>query len=48
MKAALISCVFNKAMTVDLASSKESVGKLNNLISVDVSVSVSQSYQVIA
>eukprot|EP01034_Spumella_vulgaris_P025989 gene25989-32504_t len=36
IRSALISSIYHKAMTVDLAGSKESVGKLNNLISVDV------------
>lgn len=38
MKAALIAAIYNKALSVDLSASKESVGKLNNLISVDVGV----------
>eukprot|EP00981_Chlorochromonas_danica_P014077 scaffold7273_cov349-Ochromonas_danica.AAC.5 len=37
MKAALISTIYQKSLQVDLGASKESVGKLNNLISVDVS-----------
>ena len=36
LKAALIGCIFNKSINVDLSASRESVGKLNNLISVDV------------
>ena len=36
IKAALISSIYSKSLTVDLSASKESVGKLNNLISVDV------------
>jgi hypothetical protein len=39
LKAALIDAIYQKSLTVDLSSSKESVGKLNNMISVDVSVS---------
>ncbi len=39
VKGALIAAIYNKALSVDLSASKESVGKLNNLISVDVSVS---------
>ena len=37
MKGALIGSIYKKSLTVDLSASKESVGKLNNLISVDVS-----------
>lgn len=37
VKAALIAAIYQKALVVDLSSSKESVGKLTNLISVDVS-----------
>lgn len=40
VKGALIAAIYNKALSVDLTASKESVGKLNNLISVDVSVSI--------
>lgn len=40
IRGALIACVYNKALSVDLGASKESVGKINNLISVDVGVSV--------
>lgn len=36
LKAALIGCIFNKSINVDLSASRESVGKLNNLISTDV------------
>lgn len=36
INASLISAVYNKSLRVDLTSSKESVGKLNNLISVDI------------
>lgn len=39
VKGVLIAAIYNKALSVDLSASKESVGKLNNLISVDVSVS---------
>jgi hypothetical protein len=39
VRAALIGAIYSKALSVDLAGSKESVGKLNNLISVDVGVS---------
>jgi hypothetical protein len=39
VRAALIAAIYNKALSVDLTASKESVGKLNNLISVDVGVS---------
>jgi hypothetical protein len=35
-KSALICTMYKKALTVDMSSSRESVGKLNNLISVDV------------
>lgn len=37
VKGALIGAIFKKSLTIDLSASKESVGKLNNLISVDVS-----------
>lgn len=37
IKAALICKMYQKSLSVDLSSSKESIGKLNNLISVDVS-----------
>lgn len=37
IKAALICKIYNKSLTVDLSASKESIGKLNNLMSVDVS-----------
>jgi hypothetical protein len=37
VKGALIGSIYKKSLTVDLSASKESVGKLNNLISVDVS-----------
>lgn len=36
VKAALIGLIFKKSLKIDLSASKESVGKLNNLISVDV------------
>jgi hypothetical protein len=39
VKGALIGAIYNKALSVDLTASKEGVGKLNNLMSVDVSVS---------
>lgn len=39
VKGALIAAIYNKALSVDLTASKEGVGKLNNLMSVDVSVS---------
>jgi carbon monoxide dehydrogenase subunit G len=38
IKGALIAAIYNKALSVDLTASKEGVGKLNNLMSVDVSV----------
>lgn len=37
VKAALISMIYSKSLKIDLTACKESVGKLNNLISVDVS-----------
>lgn len=37
IKAALICKIYSKSLTVDLSASKESIGKLNNLMSVDVS-----------
>jgi ABC-type transport system involved in cytochrome bd biosynthesis fused ATPase/permease subunit len=37
IKAVLICKMYKKSLSVDLSSSKESIGKLNNLISVDVS-----------
>eukprot|EP01038_Epipyxis_sp_PR26KG_P008717 gene8717-11778_t len=36
IKAALIGAIFHKSLTVDLSASDETIGKLNNLISVDV------------
>eukprot|EP01031_Cornospumella_fuschlensis_P034552 gene34552-41835_t len=36
VRAALIGSIFKKSISVDLSASQESVGKLNNLISVDV------------
>jgi ABC-type multidrug transport system fused ATPase/permease subunit len=36
VKAALIGLIYRKALKIDLSASKESVGMLNNLISVDV------------
>lgn len=40
IRGALIASIYNKALSVDLSASKESIGKINNLISVDVGVSV--------
>ena len=39
IRGALIASIYNKALSVDLSASKESIGKINNLISVDVGVS---------
>ena len=39
VRAVLIAAVYAKALSVDMSASAESVGKLNNLISVDVGVS---------
>eukprot|EP01032_Pedospumella_encystans_P018756 gene18756-21347_t len=36
IRGALIASIYNKALSVDLSASKESIGKINNLISVDV------------
>lgn len=36
VRSGLVSMIYNKAMTVDLSAYKEGVGKINNLISVDV------------
>jgi hypothetical protein len=44
IKGALIAAIYNKALSVDLTASKEGVGKLNNLMSVDVSVSAAVMY----
>jgi hypothetical protein len=44
IKGALIAAIYNKALSVDLTASKEGVGKLNNLMSVDVSVSAAMIY----
>jgi hypothetical protein len=44
IKGALIAAIYNKALSVDLTASKEGVGKLNNLMSVDVSVSAAVIY----
>lgn len=38
VRGALIASIYNKALSVDLSASKESIGKINNLISVDVGV----------
>lgn len=35
IKAAVISLIFNKALTVDLTATSDGIGKLNNMISVD-------------
>ena len=39
IRGALIASIYNKALSVDMGASKESAGKINNLISVDVGVS---------
>ena len=36
VKSALICAIYSKSLVVDLSASKESIGRLNNLISVDV------------
>ncbi len=41
IKSALVGAVYNKALTADLHACQESSGRLNNLISVDVDVSLS-------
>ena len=40
IKSALVGAVYNKALTADLHACQESSGRLNNLISVDVDVSL--------
>jgi hypothetical protein len=36
VKSTLIALIYQKALQIDLSASKESIGKLNNLVSVDV------------
>lgn len=42
IKAAVISLIFQKSLTVDLSATKDGMGKLNNMISVDASVSAAR------
>lgn len=38
IKAAMINAVYHKSLAVDLYGCKESTGKINNLMSIDVEV----------